>query len=83
MNQDYHSAQRRKGAGRRKEDVAALRLPFCAFAQTIFRLETELSIYFVRIAYPFVRPAHPSHDVPFVINLDDVDQFSGAGDNLV
>ena len=36
----------------------------------------ELSICFVRIAHPLVRPAHPAHDVPFVIHFDDVDQLS-------
>ena len=36
----------------------------------------KLPVGLFSIADPLVRPAHPAHDVSFVVDFDDVDQFS-------
>ena len=45
--------------------------------------EQELSIRFLCVAHPLVRPAHSSHDVAFVVNFNHVNEFARAANHFI
>ncbi len=49
----------------------------------LFNKEEELTMGFIRIANPFVRPLHFCHHIFFVIHLDNFKKFAIVCENLI
>src|SRR5215208_2778318 len=45
--------------------------------------EQELSIRLLRFAHPFISPTHVSHHVPFVVDVDRLNEPSGTSDHFI